>query len=125
MKPPALRASSLAVLALLLGGWLPLQASEHPTDLRKFLERREECDHWRGETGYDKERQADIDRGICRTCMGTDAELARLKKKYRSNPGVMDVLDELDGAIERPGKAAANRFCRSTMKRGTDAGRPG
>lgn len=113
MTRPALRAASISVLTLLLlgGGW-PTQAAEHPTDLRRFLERREECDHWRGEAGYDKARQADIDRGVCRTCTGTDAELARLRKKYRANPGVMDLLDELEDRIEGPDKATATRSCR-------------
>lgn len=37
--------------------------------------------------------------------------LARLKKKYRANPGVMDVLDELEDKVELPDKAAARRFC--------------
>lgn len=112
MTRPVPRASSLVLLALLLCGGLPARAAEHPGDLRQFLERREECDHWRGEAGYDKERQRDIDRGVCRTCTGTDAELARLKKKYKANPAVMDVLDELEEKIEHPDRAAAKRFCR-------------
>lgn len=116
MTRPAARAASICVLTLLLcGGW-PVQAVEHPVDLRQFLERREECDHWRGEAAYDKERQRDLDRAVCRTCAGTDAELARLKKKYRANPGVMDVLDELEDRIEGPDKAAAARFCRRILK---------
>lgn len=111
MTRPALRALGSTVLALVLCGGLPAPAAEHPDDLRQFLERREECDHWRGEVGYDRERQRDIDRGVCRTCTGTDADLARLKKKYRANPGVMDVLDELEEKVELPDKAAPRRFC--------------
>ena len=115
MTRPALRAGWLTALALLLCGGLPAQAAGHPTDLRQFLQRREACDHWRGEAGHDKERQRDIDRAVCRTCSGTDAELARLKKKYQANPGVMDVLDELEERIEGPDKAATARFCRRIL----------
>lgn len=112
MTRPVLRAFSLTLLALLLCGGFPARAAEHPGDLRQVLERREACDHWRGEAGRDKERQRDIDRGVCRTCSGTDAELAKLKKKHKANPAVMDVLDELEETIEHPDRAAAKRFCR-------------
>lgn len=116
MTRPALRVLWFTVLALLLCAERPALAAEHPTDLRQFLERREECDRWRGEAGNGRKRQTDIDRGICRTCMGSDAELARLKKRYKANPGVMDVLDELEERIEGPDKAAARRFCGRLQK---------
>ena len=116
MTRPALRALWFTVLVLQFCGGRPALAAEHPSDLRQFLERREECDHWRGEAADDRKRQTDIDRGICRTCTGSDAELARLKKKYKANPGVMDVLDELEDRIEGPDKAAAKRFCRRIQK---------
>lgn len=117
MTPPAARRFVLvATFALLCGGALPAAAAEHPTDLRRFLERREACDHWRGEASSDRERRREIHRAVCRTCSGTDAELARLKKKYRANAAVMDVLDELEDRIELPDKAAAQRFCRRLLK---------
>ena len=108
-----------AALTLLVCRPLPAAvAKEHPIALRAFLERREECDHWRGEASPDKARQRDIDRAVCRTCAGTDAQLARLKKKYRANDAVMDVLDELEDRIELPDKAAAQRFCRRLEQAG-------
>jgi len=110
---PVPRAFTFSVLGLLLcGGFLPATATEHPSDLRRFLERREACDHWRGEASNDRERQADIRRALCQTCTGTDAELARLKKKYKAHGAVMDVLDELEDKVELPDKAAAKRACR-------------
>ena len=115
-RPAARLASALTAFVLLLCGGLPATAKEHPTDLRTFLERREECDHWRGEASPDKARQRDINRAVCRTCMGTDAELARLKKKYKANAAVMDVLDELQDRVELPDRAAAQRFCRRILK---------
>lgn len=108
----------LTVLALLLCGGPLARGAVHPTDLRQFLERREACDHWRGEAGYDEERQRDINRALCQTCKGTDAELAKLKKKYQANAAVMDVLDELEDRIERPDKAASRLFCRRVLKAG-------
>jgi hypothetical protein len=91
-------------------------ANDPPKEVYGFLELRKSCDHWRGEFGYDKERQADIDWSVCQSCQGTDAELARLKKKYRSNTTAMAALDELDEKIEPKDKAAARRFCKSTRK---------
>jgi hypothetical protein len=94
----------------------PAIAIEHPAEVKRFLELRESCDHWRGESGYDKERQADIEWSICQSCQGTDAELARLKKKYNANPKVMEALNDLDLEIEPKDKAEARRFCKQTRK---------
>src|SRR5262245_37150097 len=72
-----------AVVALVLLGIAGAAESVRlPAEVAAFLERRESCDHWRGEFGYDEERQSDIDWAICQACPGTDAQLARLKKKY-------------------------------------------
>ena len=87
-----------------------------PAKVAAFLERRESCDHWRGERGYDKERQADIDWAMCQACPGTDAQLARLKKKYAANKAVMQKLSEIEPNIEPEDKAAAQRFCSKTRK---------
>lgn len=106
----------LVVLALSLSCGLQANAADPPTDVKKFLALRETCDHWRSESGYDKERQADIDWSVCQSCQGTDAELARLKKKYSGNPKVMETLAELEPEIEPKDKAAAKRFCKSTRK---------
>lgn len=119
MRRHATRLPVFLFIALTLLFCRPLPAAvakEHPVDLRTFLERREACDHWRGEASTDKARQRDIDRAVCQTCAGTDAQLARLKKKYRANDAVMDVLDELEDRIELPDKAAAQRFCRRLLK---------
>lgn len=107
---------SAAMLLALLHIAATAGPSGLPNDVSVFLERRESCDHWRGEDGYDKERQADIDWSICQSCLGTDQELAALKKKYQSNPRVMKTLAVLDPRIEPADKAASERFCRGTRK---------
>lgn len=87
-----------------------------PKDVSAFLERRESCDHWRGEEGYDAERQADIDWSICQSCTGSDAKLASLKKKYWSNSEVMARLKDFEVKIEPDDKAAAKVLCSATRK---------
>lgn len=91
-------------------------AKEFPIDVLAFLEERESCDHWRGEVGYDEERQADIDWSICQSCPGTDSKLAALKIKYRSNKVVMDKLDEIETNIEPIETAEVERFCKNTRR---------
>lgn len=91
-------------------------SSALPKDVSTFLEQRESCDHWRGEYGYDEERQADINWAICQSCSGTDSKLASLKKKYRANARIMKKLNELDEKIEPKDKADTKRFCLGTRK---------
>lgn len=86
-------------------------ALAQPSDLRKFIEQREACDHWRGESGYDDERQLQINRAVCETCPGTDAQLRRLKLKYARNADAMKALEGFDQEIEAKDKKAVRRFC--------------
>ena len=83
-------------------------ASELPVDVANFLERREACDHWRGEEPYDAERRAEIIANACRACAGTDAELARLSDRYRNDAVVFPKLEVLDAKVEPD---AANGPC--------------
>ena len=87
-----------------------------PKDVSSFLELRESCDHWRGEYGYDKERQADINWSICQSCSGTDAKLAKLKHKYKNQENILTKLNELESEIEPKDKSAARQFCKKTRK---------
>jgi hypothetical protein len=87
-----------------------------PADVAKFVDRRKGCDHWRGEYGYDEERQADIDWALCQSCVGTDDELAQLKKQYADNNRVIEKLNGLEPVIEPQDKAAIVQFCKTTRK---------
>ncbi|MFZ6755325.1 hypothetical protein ACO0KY_18335 [Undibacterium sp. Dicai25W] len=89
---------------------------DFPDDVTAFLADREVCNHWRGEDGYDAERQADIDWAICTTCQGTDTKLSLLKKKYRGNKDVLEKLNQLEPKIEPEDKAATKEFCKKTRK---------
>ena len=109
----------IASVLLLIGsthltGWAAAPAL--PKDVITFLDERESCDHWRGEEGYDQERKADINWYICHSCSGTDANLAHLKKKYRSEQAVMGKLGELEPQIEPADKVKTQRYCRTTRK---------
>jgi hypothetical protein len=73
-----------------------------PQDVEKFVERREGCDHMRGETPGlgEKMRMKEVNREIGKLCKGTDNQLIRLKKKYASDAVVMQRLNDFEEGIE-------------------------
>lgn len=87
-----------------------------PKEVQTFVDLREACDHWRGERGFDAERQKDIDWSVCQSCPGTDAELARLRQKYRGNARVTAALADFEPRVEPEDKAATARFCQAARK---------
>ena len=72
-----------------------------PNDVEAFIQKRRECDHWRGEDpAQSAERRAQIEEATKKLCVGTDRELARLKHKYRSSKSVIEALSEFEVKIE-------------------------
>lgn len=110
-----LTACSALALALLTS------ASTHaagplPEDVARYIERREACDHWRGEEAYDAEREAEILRGICQSCPGSDAGLARLKKKHGADKAVQKRLAEFEPNIELRDDKEFREICRNSSQ---------
>ena len=71
-----------------------------PADVVKFTERRDLCDHFRGEDPYDEERRKFLKENVKKYCTGTDKELASLKTKYNNNEAVLKALAEYEVKIE-------------------------
>lgn len=71
-----------------------------PEDVLKFAEKRDGCDHFRGEEPYDEERRKFILKNLNELCTGTDVELAKLKEKYEGNIAVQSRLSIYDEDIE-------------------------
>lgn len=69
-------------------------------DAREFIIKRQGCDHFRGEPGYDAERQKFINEQTTRLCKGTDAELRHLREKYKNKPETIRALAEFEECIE-------------------------
>lgn len=76
------------------------RAAGIPEDVALFRERRDLCDHFRGEEPYDEERRAFLEANLARYCTGTDAELAALKSRYRDDEAVMELLSGYEENIE-------------------------
>lgn len=75
-------------------------APKLPADVAGFKERRDLCEHFRGEDPYDRERRRFLDETLKQYCAGTDAELAALKAKYKGNETVKRVLEKYEEKIE-------------------------
>ena len=72
-----------------------------PAEVERFIERRDKCDHFRGEEPYDQDRRAFIHERLLEFCVGTDKELAEIKERFRNNTTVMENLDGYEPQIER------------------------
>jgi len=78
-----------------------------PQEVRLYTQRRDECDHWRGEPvpdGIDPalaaDRRKQIEQAVAELCAGADAQLLKLKRKYRSDASVMQALGGYEADIE-------------------------
>ena len=88
-----------AIAGMLLAGPATAQL-RFPDDVTRFIERRDACDHVRGEAPYDAARRTYLEQQALKFCTGTDAALAALKQKYRSDAAVTTKLDEYEAEIE-------------------------
>ena len=90
----------IAALALLM---LSCAVNKHSININDFFERRENCEHFRGEFPDPPEpvRVKEIIDGVKEFCTGTDAELAALKVQYADNPAIMERLNAYEPRIER------------------------
>ena len=77
-----------------------------PREVRDFIERREGCDHFRGEPVPEPEddpegtRRKQIESALAKLCTGTDAELARLRGRYRKDAAVTAALADFEYDME-------------------------
>ena len=64
-------------------------------DVRDFLKRRADCNHWAGEEGYDAARRAEINANIAKLrCTALEADAQELKRRYGNNPALLKMLAE-------------------------------
>lgn len=80
------------------------ETAQLPADVAGFVERREGCDHFRGEAAYDEERGKFLLQAMKETCTGTDDELARLRRIHAANASVISALANFEDSIEYTGE---------------------
>lgn len=71
-----------------------------PPSVHRFVVRREQCNQFRGEEAYDAARGRELAAKMTKFCRGTDAELARLKHRYRRNSAVRRTLGRFEATVE-------------------------
>jgi hypothetical protein len=93
------REAFLALSVSVLGCTAPAQP-QLPEDVASFVERRDICDHFRGEEPYSPERRAEINRNTEKFCRGTDPELGALRAKYQNTRAFAAALERFERDIE-------------------------
>ncbi len=78
---------------------------DYPFDVEEFIDRREICDHFRGEEPYDADRAKFLTEQIMETCTGSDNELQKLKQKYKDNDDILQLLNGFEEEIESTGES--------------------
>ena len=76
--------------------------STFPAEVKAFIERREICDHFRGEFtgGSSPERDAAVILEQKKYCGNSDRDLETLRKKFEKNPEILSALAKYEAAIE-------------------------
>jgi len=72
----------------------------YPDDVLAFIEKRDACNHFRGEEPYSEERRKFINENLTELCVGTDAELAKLKESHSRDELVLKKLSNYETDIE-------------------------
>ena len=68
----------------------PEQPSE---DVKRLIERRDECHHWAGEEPYDKARTKQIEKAMADLrCDSMDRDVTALRRKYATDAAVQSAL---------------------------------
>ncbi|MEI8326206.1 MAG: hypothetical protein WCH44_12745 [Betaproteobacteria bacterium] len=90
-----------APLILVIAAPLLAQAGDVlPADVAQFVQRRDLCDHFRGEEPFDAERRAFLAMRLREFCTGTDRQFEALRAKYQDNEDVMSKLNTYETKVE-------------------------
>jgi hypothetical protein len=78
-------------MVMVLGGLSCALAA--PRDVARYIGRREGCNHWAGEEGYDAARRAEINKAIDDLrCTVLDKDGQVLRHRYRHSPAISRAL---------------------------------
>lgn len=69
-------------------------------EARDFIIQRQACDHFRGEPGFDEQRQKLLNERVEELCTGTDKQLAKLRSRHADSPETIKALADFEDCIE-------------------------
>jgi hypothetical protein len=95
-----MNARSRVVLIAALCPWPGVAQVALPDDVARYTERRDLCDHFRGEEAYDAERRRFLEARMREFCTGADRTLKALQEKYKADRQVRARLDRYEARIE-------------------------
>jgi hypothetical protein len=83
-------ARSAMALAVVMISLSSVVAAAIPRDVANYVDRREGCNHWAGEEGYDAARRTEINKAIADLrCTALDRDERVLRHRYRHYPAVL------------------------------------
>ena len=85
-------AAAVLLANVLLWAWPMPAAAALPPAVSAYAERRDACEHWRGEEPYDAARRAQILQGERRACAGLEEERRRLRLRHRGDVRALRTL---------------------------------
>jgi hypothetical protein len=74
--------------------------TQYNQDVIAFIEKRDACDHFRGEEPYDAERGEILNKAVAQSCAGTDEMLKSLRYSYKDNTDILAKLKKYEDNIE-------------------------
>lgn len=84
-------------LLLLVADDFDARLAAAPADVRAFVGRKAECDHWLGEEPYDADRAREIEAALSTlACDGIDRQEMGLRQHYAGNREITLLLDDAD-----------------------------
>ena len=92
MRKTAVTAISMFALTCQSTAWSD-DRSTIPEDVKRLIERRDECHHCAGEEPYDKARAKQIDKAMADLrCDSIDRDVTALRRKYATDAAVQSAL---------------------------------
>jgi hypothetical protein len=90
------------IVFLLSSSCEPADSQILPAEVEQFIEKRDLCDHFRGEHtgGINRSRDQEVILEEDKYCIGSDSALKLLREKYKDNPAVFQTLAKYDDCIE-------------------------
>ncbi|AGE85973.1 hypothetical protein E7W39_12485 [Cronobacter sakazakii] len=88
----------MVVAFLLIEGCTAVQAEPVQPDVKAFQDNADECQHFAGEwdSTLPKSRQKEIEAGVDKYCTAARQQQEQLKKKYKGNHQVEQIIAEYD-----------------------------